>query len=447
MIRIVIVLGSLMFVNAAASQARAQHATGTRASAPPASDEAPPKTLHEDVHEVNIAVGETATIAAQGVQSYALGSDGVADVTLTPNNREFVVVGESPGATTLLLLKGGSEKLNYTINVFQRPVATVERELLELLQGTPGIRVRRVGARFFIEGGVSTEPELARIGHIASLFPGQVDSLVVLGGAAAERRINIRIDFFFMQFDRSRSHQVGVSYPGQIAGPGIAAFDAGYDLLNGSFTAAAASVVNQPLPGLDLAASKGWAKVLKHSTVITSNGSEARFSSGGEQNFVVTSGLSAAMTALPFGTGVTVLPRFDPATRELEVRVEAEVSDLTAPASSGTDVPGRDVSSLKTLVSLKLGQSIVLSGIRTRTERQASRGLPLLSQLPLLGALFGSQGGAEQEVEGAILIVPSVVESIPQSAQEVVQSALSQFDEYDGDSEQMNLWEKIPPTD
>src|SRR5688500_19335992 len=50
---------------------------------------------------------------------------------------------------------------------------------------------------------------------------------------------------------------------------------------------ATASIVDQVLPGLDIAATHGWAKVLKHSTVVTSNGSEAKFESGGEQNYFV----------------------------------------------------------------------------------------------------------------------------------------------------------------
>ena len=110
------------------------------------------------------------------------------------------------------------------------------------------MRVRKVGPRFFIEGGVSSEAELKRIERIAAQFPGQVESLVVLGGAAAERRINVRIDFFFIQFDRSKSYQVGIGYPGRI---GPAQFQGSYSFLGAGFTNATASVVNQPLHMVD----------------------------------------------------------------------------------------------------------------------------------------------------------------------------------------------------
>ncbi|HET9953490.1 MAG TPA: pilus assembly protein N-terminal domain-containing protein [Polyangiaceae bacterium] len=399
-----------------------------------------PPVVRQQQEEINISVGENRTLPATNVRSYSEATPGIAEVRLTPDSSQFIIVGQQPGSTTLLLIKKDNTQVTYTINVFARSLERVESELVQLLEGTPGMRVRRVGPRFFIEGGVSTEPELKRIERIAAQFPGQVESLVVLGGAAAERRINVRIDFYFVQFDRGKSYQVGVGYPGRFGG---GALHADFDFLTSAFTSATASVVNQPLPGLDLAATQGWAKILKHSTVIASNGCEAKFSSGGEQNFIVSSGLSTSLTQLPFGTNVAVLPRFDPASRELEVRVNAEVSDLTPSVAS--DVPGRSVSKVDTLVSLKLGQSIVLSGIRTRTERHSVSGLPLLSEIPVLGILFGSHGNAKEEVEGAVIVVPSVVESVPKGAREVLDEALTRYQGFSGDMTGIDAWDKVPP--
>src|SRR5262249_12429215 len=139
---------------------------------------------------------------------------------------------------------------------------------------------------------------------------------------------------------------------------------------NAPVIGATASIVNQPLPGLDLASTRGWAKVLKQTTVITTNGNEAKFDSGGEQNFPVATGLTSTIQSTLFGTNVAILPRYDPVTRNLEVKVQAEIADL-APPGQGTVIPSRNTSKLSTLVFLKLGQSLVLSGIRTRTERRS----------------------------------------------------------------------------
>ena len=425
-----------------AAPAWAQKRDKTDKSAPTA----PEQVALERSEELSLAVGENRTISAVDVKSFAEGVKGIADVRLTPDSSQFVIVGQKPGSTTLLLLKNDKTQINYQINVSPRPMQSVERELLRLLEGSTGVRVRRVGARLFIEGGVSTEPELKRIEQIAALFPGQVESLVVLGGAAAENKLNVRVDFLFVQFDRNKGYQLGVNWPAKIGGAKTGLFSAEFDFLQGAATSATARIIDQPLPGLDIAATKGWAKVLKHSTVITSNGAAATFSSGGEQNYIISSGLSAALTQIRFGTDVKVLPRFDSTSKELKVEIEAEVMDLTPPVSGGTDLPGRNVSKLTTAVALKLGQSIVLSGIRSKAQRHSVSGLPWLSEIPLLGVLFASHGDAQEEVEGAIFVVPSVIESIPKGAQEVLDDAMRDFKDYSGDIDKVNVWDKNPAT-
>lgn len=411
-------------------------ATGAAAPASAADDDF--GLSDEDVRELNVSVGENKTLSATEVRSYSEGAKGIAEVKLTPDGHQFVIVGQKPGSTTLLLIMKDGHQATIVINVFQRSMETIERELRQLLEGTTGIRLRRVGIRFFLEGGVSTEAELTRLERIASLYPEQVESLVVLGGAAADRNLNVRVDFFFVQFDRTNADQFGVSWPAAI-GPGRGSFQ--YDLIAGAVTTAQASIVDQVLPGLDIAATHGWAKVLKHSTVVTSNGSEANFESGGEQNYFVANNLTANLTQIEFGTRVRALPRFDPQTNELEVHVVAEVMDLTPPVSAGTDLPGRNVSKLEALVKLKLGQSIVLSGIHTRSARKSTTGLPLLSEIPVIGALFGSSGKDEEDVEGAMLVVPSVVDSISRGARDLVDEAARQYEDYSGDIERIELWD------
>jgi pilus assembly protein CpaC len=408
------------------------------------SADAPQRAPIETTEELNLSIGETKTLPADDVKSYSEGARGIAEIKITPDDRQFVIVGQKPGTTTLLLIKRDGTQVTYAINVVQRPMITVERELQQLLGDSTGIRIRRVGSRYFIEGGVSTENELRRIEQIAKLYPGQVESLVVLGGAAADRKVNIRVDFFFVQYDRTKSYNFGARWPNTLGGPGIAKANLEYDFISGSVSQATASVTDQPLPGLDIAASKGWAKVLKHSTVITANGAEALFQSGGEQNYLVTTGLQATLQQIRFGTNVSVLPRFDPVRRELEIKLDAEVMDLTPPVSAGTNLPGRNVSKLTTLVGLKLGQSIVLSGIDTQSKRHTTQGLPLLSEIPLLGVLFGSHGDAMEEVEGAIFIVPSVIESLPKSASELIREAVTQYDDYSGNLDDVEPYDKDP---
>jgi hypothetical protein len=87
-----------------------------------------------------------------------------------------------------------------------------------------------------------------------------------------------------------------------------ASVSADYDFLAAAATSARASVLEQPLPGLDIAAANGWAKVLKRSTVVTSNGSEATFSSGGDQNFLGHDRAPRSLSQTQFSRNSSLLP-------------------------------------------------------------------------------------------------------------------------------------------
>ena len=97
-------------------------------------------------------------------------------------------------------------------------------------------------------------------------------------------------------------------------------------------------------------------------------------------------------------------------------------------------------------MNLKLGQALILSGIRARTQTHDISGLPLLSEVPVLGILFGSHHNTTTDVEGAIFIIPSVIETVPKSAVEVIKNALSQFKDYSGEIDQVDSWNKTPPS-
>lgn len=398
--------------------------------------------------ELNIAMGETRTFSAADVKNYSEGVAGVIDVKLTSDASQFVVTGRRIGSTTLLLIKNDGTQITLTINVFIRAPAAVEKELAELLNGLTGVGVRRVGAHIVIDGSVANDSELARVRQVASLYPDQVQSLVQVGKAGIvtptgePKQFLIRIDFYFVQYDKSSSYAVGLGWPESIGG-GVIQSSVTYDILAGTTREATATLANQPLPRLDIASRHGWAKVLKQATVITNNDSEASFANGGEQNFAVNTGLTIGIEKIPFGTTLVVMPHYDPEKKSLGLKLDADVSDLTA-SVGGTPLPGRSTSKLTTTVNLRLGQSLVLSGIRTQSLTHSVSGLPGLSDIPILGLLFGSHAQNDIQTEGAVFVVPSVVETIPSASAEMVELALKKWHDYDGDLDEVRSFDRKP---
>lgn len=257
-------------------------------------------TAAQNGETITLAIGETKTISAKDVRNYSEGVAGIIDVKLTTDASQFVINGRHQGSTTLLLIKSDGSQITLAIDVFARSPQVVERELAQLLEGLPGVRVRRVGAHIVIDGTVASDGDLKRVQHVTSLYPGEVDSFVsvagsgVSAGPAQAQRFVIRIDFYFVQYDTESTYAAGIGWPSSIGGGSLQdAFT--YDFLGGVPRTATATLANQPLPRLDIASTRGWAKVLKQATVITNNDVEAVFSNGGEQNFSVTTGLGVGV--------------------------------------------------------------------------------------------------------------------------------------------------------
>ena len=327
--------------------------------------------------ELVLDVGEQRVLPSTGVSSYSEGAPGMVDVRLTKDATSFVVVGRRAGTTTLLLLMNDGRDLLYHIVV--RPQAAMD----------------------------SDDPE------------SQV--------RAVRSRDNVRLDFYFVQVSKEYRDRVGLGWPGSIGG----SMSASYDFKAGALADASAFVSDQALPRLDMAEARGWAKLLRQAAFVTANGTEAKWSGGGEINVPLEGGLSAGIRAITFGTQVQVLPRYDRDSGRMELTIHADVSDLAS--DGGTGIPGRITSSLDSVVNIELGQSVVLAGLRARSSAHSTTGLPMLGRLPILGALFSSSSEQTQELESLVFIVPSVVDSVSLDARAKIAEALHAFEDYAGE--------------
>ncbi|MGD8858907.1 MAG: pilus assembly protein N-terminal domain-containing protein [Myxococcales bacterium] len=335
----------------------------------------------EQRRELQLGVGEQHVIPGESIASYSEGIEGIVDVRLTPDGARFVLVGKREGITSLLLMHEGGDRTQYRITV-----------------GSPA----------------SPEPADA-VGPV-------------------EARDNIRLDFYFVQLTRDGNQRTGIEWPASYGGGTLGA---SVDLLSGSFTRATAMVTDQALPRLDLAQSEGWAKLMRQAAVITQNGSEANFSGGGEVNIPVQSALAVGVRQIEYGSRVKVRPRYDRDSGRLELTIHAEVSDLASDHGSG--IPGRVTSDLVSVVNLELGQSLVLAGLTASSEAASRRGLPGLSQIPLVGMLFGTHESRAQQTRNLIFIVPSVVDAVSMDARDRLRGAIEAFRAYDGDLDDLPL--------
>jgi type II secretory pathway component GspD/PulD (secretin) len=250
-------------------------------------------------------------------------------------------------------------------------------------------------------------------------------------------RRNVRLDIYFVQLQRRRGLQLGVGWPGNIAATLVGQALADH---TGAYTAQVTGT-SQILPQLDFLRTRGWAKVLDHARIVVANGDEGTYSSTGELNARISNNLTTGLQKLVFGSSVTVRLNYDDTTGRLEGRVQAEVSKLAG--ASLDDIPQRNVVQIDTTVNLEVGQSLALGGLFSDEEVADSRGLPIFSEIPILGIFFGTHGRREERNENVVFIVPSLVGAVAIEQRDRVSEALRLLEDYEGDRDERGTMRKL----
>ncbi|HEX9392739.1 MAG TPA: type II secretion system secretin GspD [Usitatibacteraceae bacterium] len=108
---------------------------------------------------------------------------------------------------------------------------------------------------------------------------------------------------------------------------------------------------------------------------------------------------------LDTGVILNVTPRINAGGR-VTLEVNQEVSSVGV--SSGGNPP-IDTRKATTVVNVASGETMVLGGLIQNTKTSGSQGVPLLSKIPFIGALFGTQTYSMRRTELVILITPVVI--------------------------------------
>lgn len=116
-----------------------------------------------------------------------------------------------------------------------------------------------------------------------------------------------------------------------------------------------------------------------------------------------------AALAVPefFGTEVeATITRLTPET----LRVAFSVNHSEMVDAGPAKLPGKHVRSVRSQADLKVGQTLQLSGLKSRRQTSEATKVPWLSDLPLVGdALFTRTTTSDHECELILLITPSLV--------------------------------------
>lgn len=345
----------------------------------------------------------------------------IADVQVKSPTLVYVVA-KAPGATSLFAI----DKQEQMIANLAIKVGFDSERLGELiLAQAPGsqVQVTSAGDGVVLTGKVGTSAEGADILRVAGLFvQGDATKVVNRLTVSEPNQINLRVRI--AEVSRSAINQLGVSWQG--AG---SLGDVLLQGLSGRFLETAASAADVPagvLTGsirgdvnldvvIDALQKKQLVSILAEPNLTAVSGEPASFLAGGEFPIPVPQGLNdIVITFKQFGVSLSFVATILDGGR-ISLNVRPEVSQLSTTGSvvlRDITVPGLTTRRAETTVELGSGQSFAIAGLLQNSVTQDIKGIPKMSDLPILGALFRSKRFQRDESELVIIVTPYLVKPV-----------------------------------
>ncbi len=114
---------------------------------------------------------------------------------------------------------------------------------------------------------------------------------------------------------------------------------------------------------------------------------------------------------LDTGVVLNVTPRVN-AGGLVIMEIEQEVSDPIVTATSGIDSPTIQQRRITSSVAIQSGETVALGGLIRDRQSKTRSGVPVLSSIPVLGALFRDTTADSSRTELLVLITPRVVRNV-----------------------------------
>jgi pilus assembly protein CpaC len=275
--------------------------------------------------------------------------------------------------------------------------------------GLKNIRPNVVGSTIFLEGSVESQQDLEKAQLITKAMGEKVESLLTVG----IRRM-VLSEVQFVEVRSSTLDRYGIKFPTDLTG-GVVAQVTGTKVLvpSAPFAAnmtAAGTLTSQWSLGFQNNA--GYGRLLAQPKLVCASGETAEFLAGGEIPLPVVTANSIAINYKPYGVMLQIKPTAD-RSGNIQTEIEAEVSEIdtsvSVSAGGGVSMPGFRKRRVKTNVTVRHGETIVLSGVFNHDEQKSVSKIPGLGHIPIIGELFKNRGFDTDKRELLIFVTPRIV--------------------------------------
>lgn len=456
---------------AVAAPKSSRSAKSARAARPMARVAPLPSGTQRPTTEVVLSVGrgQLVTLPANVVDVWTSNAT-VADVYVaTP--RQIHLFGKANGEATVFATTASGQVV-YATNVRVAENINSLDQMLRLAMPEAAITATTMNGLVLLTGTVAAPADSEEAERLVKAFLGDTTTVVSRLRTATPLQVNLQVKI--AEVSRSLSKQIGVNLTsrdqtsgmnvgviqgrdiGTIATQDLSALpklDASsvyglpagsislpFDPTTGRFITKGASALNFKGLGsgvttlgflgrlfgldlgaaLDLAENDGLVSMLAEPNLTALSGETASFLAGGEFPIPVSQSLGAvSIEYKQYGVSLSFTPTVL-ADGRISMRVRPEVSQLSSQGAvtlNGYSVPSVTTRRTETTVELGSGQSFMIGGLMQNNNANSIDKAPGLGDVPVLGALFRSNGYKRNQTELMIIVTPYLVR--PVSAGEI----------------------------
>jgi len=377
---------------------------------------------------VNVLVGQSRVINFdRPVGRFSVSNPDIAEAVLvTPD--QVLVNGKAFGQVNFIAWEqSGGQFLVF--DVYVRANLSLIDSQIRALFPKEDIRLSQANGSVVISGSVKDANTATQVQSVIEAANFKVVNMLT---SPVSNATQIQLEVRVAEVNRNRLRDYGTSFLQNGTTGGYANSGGGPSTIGDTVVGSASAILNPALNVLlfnrsintvammKLLRTEGAFRELAEPNLIAMNGQQASFLAGGEfpvpvlQNFGGSSGGGITIVWKEYGVRLNFKPTIvDENHIRLELEPEVSTIDFTNGVKfNGFVVPALRTRRAKTGVELSDGQSFALAGLLDNTETKTLSRIPIVSDIPVIGALFKSKSFEKKETELMFFVTAHMVKPV-----------------------------------
>jgi pilus assembly protein CpaC len=381
---------------------------------------------------LSLGVGKSIVIdLPRDIKDVLVADPKIANAVVRSPQRAYII-GAAVGQTNIVFFDSAGQQIAAYDIAVKRDLNGARAALKQIMPNSE-IQIDGLGDSVILTGTAATSIEAQQAGDLAARLAGGVEKVV--NSITVRGRDQVMLKVTVAEVQRSIIKQLGIDLSGQFNyGTAVVNFNnsnpftaTGQPLVSGNAITTSFGSTPSVKATLRAMESAGVTRTLAEPNLTAISGESATFISGGE--FPISTGVTCQTTAAgsvgqcapsiafkKFGISLNFTPVVLTEGR-ISLRVMTEVSEVSNDNSinvTGVQVPSIKTRRAETTLEIPSGGSMAMAGLIQDQTKSAINGLPGLSQLPVLGALFRSRDFQDNKTELMVIVTPYIVRAVAQ---------------------------------